>query len=69
VLIDPRYYVIGDHVSGLLISASTEGSQTLFVRNQSAVQIMKRVDGQPRLAGPITLADGGTQVSAFVVWN
>jgi hypothetical protein len=40
-----------------------------FLKNQLTLRIVKRVDGQPWLNGPITLADAATQVSPFVVLN
>ena len=40
-----------------------------FLKNQLTIRVVKRVDGQPWLNGPITLQDGATQVSPFVVLN
>src|SRR5262249_6613576 len=34
MLIDPRYYLIGDHTSGLRIDVSGEASLTVFIKNQ-----------------------------------
>ena len=38
-----------------------------FLKNQMTWRVVERVDGQPWLDKPITLQDGTTQVSPFVV--
>ena len=40
-----------------------------FLKNQLTIRVVERVHGQPWLNGPITLADGATQASPFVVLN
>ena len=64
MLIDPRYYVIGDR--GLFIASS---DQVDYLKFQIVVRVVDRVDGQPWIDKPITLQDGVTQVSPFVVLN
>jgi hypothetical protein len=70
LLIDPGYYVIGDRGPNpggdLEVSVSDVAS---FLKNQLTIRVVQRVDGQPWLNGPITLADAATQVSPFVVLN
>lgn len=65
VLIDPALYVIGDRMQ-LEIAASEHVN---FLRNQMTWRVVERVDGQPWLEKPITLQDGSTQVSPFVILN
>ena len=64
MLADWRYYLVGDR--GLEVSASDTPN---FLKNQMTVRVVDRVDGQPWINGPITLQDGATQVSPFVVLN
>jgi hypothetical protein len=81
VLLDPLYYLIGDRAQArdgarrgspdpaagdLEMSVSAVPS---FMKNQLTIHVVKRVDGQPWLNGPITLQDAATQVSPFVVLN
>jgi HK97 family phage major capsid protein len=70
VLIDPGYYIIGDRGPNpggdLEVSVSDVPS---FLKNQPTLRVVKRVDGQPWLNGPITLADAATHASPFVVLN
>ena len=40
-----------------------------FLKNQMTWRVVERVDGQPWLDKPVTLQDGTTQVSPFVVLN
>jgi HK97 family phage major capsid protein len=61
-LIDPSLYVIGDRLD-LEVAASEHVN---FVKNQMTWRIIERVDGQPWLSGPVTLADGSSTVSPFV---
>jgi HK97 family phage major capsid protein len=64
-LFDPSLYVIGDRL-GLEIAASEHVN---FLANQMTWRFVKRLDGRPWLDNPITLQDGTTQVSPFVVLN
>jgi HK97 family phage major capsid protein len=68
MLIDPRYYVIGDRGpapgGALEVLASEHPS---FLKNQVVIRIIKRCDGQPWVEKAITLQDAATQVSPFVV--
>jgi HK97 family phage major capsid protein len=63
VLIDPALYVIGDRMS-VEIAASEHVN---FLKNQMTWRVVERVDGQPWMERPVTLQDGSTQVSPFVV--
>jgi HK97 family phage major capsid protein len=63
VLIDPALYVIGDRMQ-VEVAASEHVN---FLKNQMTWRVVERVDGQPWLEKPITLQDGSTQVSPFVV--
>ncbi len=65
ILIDPSLYVIGDRMS-IEIAASEHVN---FLKNQMTWRTVQRVDGQPWLDKPVTLQDGATQVSPFVVLN
>ena len=65
VLIDPSLYVIGDRQQ-IEIAASEHVN---FLKNQMTWRVVERVDGQPWLDKPITLQDGTSQVSPFVVLN
>jgi HK97 family phage major capsid protein len=65
VLIDPSLYVIGDRMQ-IEVAASEHVN---FLKNQMTWRVVERVDGQPWLDKPVTLQDGATQVSPFVVLN
>jgi HK97 family phage major capsid protein len=65
MLLDPSLYVIGDRMQ-IEIAASEHVN---FLKNQMTWRVVERVDGQPWLDKPITLQDGSTQVSPFVVLN
>jgi HK97 family phage major capsid protein len=65
ILIDPRYYLIGDRMQ-LSISASAHVN---FLKNQVTFRLTRRTDGQPWIEKPITLQDGTTTASPFVVLN
>lgn len=65
MLLDPALYVIGDRMS-VEVAASEHVN---FLKNQMTWRVVERVDGQPWLEKPITLQDGSTQVSPFVVLN
>jgi HK97 family phage major capsid protein len=64
-LIDPSLYVIGDRMM-LEIAASEHVN---FLKNQMTWRFVQRVDGRPWLDNVITLQDGNTTVSPFVVLN
>jgi HK97 family phage major capsid protein len=64
-LVDCSNYVIGDRMS-LEIAASEHVN---FLKNQMTWRFVQRVDGQPWMDKAVTLQDGTTQVSAFVVLN
>ena len=64
-LVDPAYYVIGDRQ---VVTIDTS-QHYLFQTNQTAWRVIARVDGQPWLSAPITLADGTTTVSPFIILN
>ncbi len=61
-LVDPSLYVIGDRME-LEVAASEHVN---FLKNQMTWRVVERIDGQPWLSGPITLADGSSTVSPFV---
>lgn len=65
-LVDPGLYVIGDRNATEIAFADQE--PTAFLKNQSAIRIVHRVDGAPWLSSTVTLADAaGTTCSAYVV--
>lgn len=62
-LYDFRYYLVGDR-------QATTVESTIYDRwryDETSWRCVHRVDGQPWLSTPITLQDGSTQVSPFVV--
>jgi HK97 family phage major capsid protein len=63
MLADFQYYLIGDR-QNVQIDTSMHA---FFGTNQFAWRCIKRVDGQPWLDNAITLADGSTTVSPFVI--
>ena len=65
MLLDPSFYVVGDRMQ-IEIAASEHVN---FLKNQMTWSVVERVDGQPWLDKPVTLQDGATQVSPFVVLN
>jgi HK97 family phage major capsid protein len=65
MLLDPSFYVIGDRMQ-IEVAASEHVN---FLRNQTTWRVVERVDGQPWLSAPVTLQDGSSQVSPFVVLN
>jgi HK97 family phage major capsid protein len=65
MLLDPSFYIVGDRMQ-VEIAASEHVN---FLRNQMTWRIVERVDGQPWLDKPVTLQDGSSQVSPFVVLN
>lgn len=62
MLCDFSYYVIGDRKA--LEIASSEHFK--FTNDQMTWRFTYRVDGQPWMNGPITLADGSNTISPFV---
>jgi HK97 family phage major capsid protein len=65
MLVDPSLYVIGDRMM-LEIAASEHVN---FLKNQMTWRFVQRVDGRPWLDNAITLQDGTSTVSPFVVLN
>jgi HK97 family phage major capsid protein len=65
MLLDPSFYVIGDRMQ-VEIAASEHVN---FLKNQMTWRVVERVDGQSWLDKPVTLQDGATQVSPFVILN
>jgi HK97 family phage major capsid protein len=63
IFIDPSLYVIGDRQQ-VRIDVSPH---PLFRTNQSVFRVWLRVDGRPMLSNSVTLADGTTESSGFVV--
>jgi HK97 family phage major capsid protein len=63
LLVDPTYYLIGDHNSGLRIAFSEHYK---FANDQLAWRVTKRVDGQPLVNSYITGEDAASTFSPFV---
>jgi HK97 family phage major capsid protein len=63
LLVDPNYYLVGDHKSGLSIGFS---EHYRFANDQVAWRVTRRVDGQPLIDSSITMEDASTTVSPFV---
>jgi len=64
-LVDFAYYLLGDR-GEIRMDIDTSFK---FQNDQTAFKVVERVDGQPWLANTITLADGSTTVSPYVVLN
>lgn len=64
-LIDFSYYLLGDRNQ---VSMDIDTS-VKFTSNRTAFRVLEGIDGQPWLANTITLADGTTTVSPYVVLN
>jgi HK97 family phage major capsid protein len=64
-LIDPTLYVIGDRQQ-TEIAASEHVN---FLTNQMTWRVVRRTDGRPWMEKYVTLQDGATQVSPFVILN
>lgn len=62
VLADFSHYYIGDRMATTIDSTD----QARWLRNQTSWKVVHRVDGQPWLNLPFTLADGTTKISPFV---
>ena len=70
VLMDPRFYGIlthGTQPTGTLEIATSD--QVNFLANQIILRVTRRIDGQPLLDQKITLGDGASTASPFVVLN
>jgi HK97 family phage major capsid protein len=63
VLADWSYYLIGDRQATTV--ESTKFDRWRF--DETSWRMVHRVDGQPWLSAPLTLQDGATQVSPFVI--
>ena len=63
MLLDLRYYLIKDG-SGPFIAAS---EHVLFKQNKTVIKVFWNVDGKGWVDEPLTLEDGATQVSPYVV--
>jgi HK97 family phage major capsid protein len=63
VLADWRYYLIGDRQA--VTVESTQFDRWRY--DETSWRMVHRVDGQPWLSAPLTLQDGTTQVSPFVI--
>jgi len=63
VLADFSYYLIGDRQATTIESTKFDRWQY----DQTSWRMVHRVDGQPWLSAPLTLQDGTTQISPFVV--
>jgi len=63
LLADWRMYLIGDRQQTTIESTSIER----WRYDQTSWRAVHRVDGQPWLSAPWTLADGATQISPFVI--
>jgi len=62
-LVDLSWYLLGDR-QAVTMDVSREHR---FRSNQTAFRVIEAVDGKPWLDAPITLADGATTVSPFVL--
>lgn len=62
-LVDWKYYLIGDRQATTIESSNAPR----FIYDQTTWRAVHRVDGQPWLSAPLTLQDGSTQVSPFVI--
>jgi len=65
MLVDASMYVVGDR-QDTQIEVSPH---VKFLNNQMVWRVVKRLDGQPWLSGPITLANAVTTVSPFIILN
>lgn len=64
LLADMSYYLLGNRENATTVETS---DQQLFTQNKTVFRIVHRVGGSPWLSAPITLMDGSTTVSPFVV--
>lgn len=63
LLADFNYYLLGDRQATTI--ESTQYDQWKYDR--TSWRMVHRVDGRPWLSSPLTLADGATQISPFVI--
>lgn len=63
MLVDPRYYLVGDRQATTLASTIYEK----FANDQTTFRVVHRVDGQAWLSAPLTGIDGTVQYSPFVI--
>jgi HK97 family phage major capsid protein len=63
LLADMAYYVIGDRQATTVESTKFDR----WVYDQTSWRVVHRVDGQPWLSAPLTLQDGTSQISPFVI--
>lgn len=63
MLADFGHYYVGDRMATTIESSD----QARWLKNQTSWKVTHRVDGQPWLNAPFTLADGSTKISPFVV--
>ena len=63
ILADPQYYLIGDRQATTI--ESTQFDKWRY--DLTSWRMVHRVDGQPWLSAPLTLQDGTSQVSPFVI--
>jgi len=63
LLADWRYYLIGDRRAVTVESTKFDR----WAYDETSWRMVHRVDGQPWLSAPLTLQDGTTQVSPFVI--
>lgn len=63
ILCDFSHYYVGDRKATTIDSTD----QPRWLNNQTSWKVTARVDGQPWINAPFTLADGTTTVSPFVV--
>lgn len=62
-LVNPPFYLVGDRQAVTI--ESTQFDRWRY--NQTSWRAVARMDGQPWLSAPLTLMDGSTQLSPFVV--
>jgi HK97 family phage major capsid protein len=67
MLVDRRFYVIATRMPNPLIIGFSEHLK--FTTNQIVFKVFHRVDGQPMFDNAVTLQDGSTTASPFVVLN
>lgn len=62
-LVNPAMYLVGDRQATTVESTQLEH----WKYNQTSWRAVARMDGQPWLSAPLTLQDGSTQISPFVI--
>jgi len=63
LLADFNYYLVGDRQATTVESTKFDRWQY----DQTSWRVVHRVDGQPWLSAPLTLQDGVSQISPFVI--